>query len=624
MISSKRVEKFLVGNHYFLEHEFSLKYHFMLINSLLLAGFAIGGLIGIIRVLTDTYILGAVNLLFSSVMLGLFFYLRKKKSAFKIVTNISLVFGFIFSTSLIYMLQDGYSKFLWYALFITAVYLLQGYKRGLFAYGLVISTLVLIYFISSGEAYLLSVETLSVFAAYSTLTLFLTFSEIQQDRYSKNLQSSSKRIENQNKLLYQQIRTDNLTSLPNETALREKLESSSDDISYLVLEINDFDIITNEFGDEYSKELLKQVSEALSSFVTKSTSLYYIGNCRFAFLIENPEYEQDIALATTIDSLFENLKVGRKGIEISISFLIAIVREKSDKILSNANITISEMKKGDKDIYYKIYKFDKDRESKQKSNIYWTQRLGELISEDKIVVYYQPIVDNTTKEIVKYESLVRAIDNNKIVSPYHFLAAAKSKGVLTNITKIVIDKSFQEFSKNSYDFSINITEHDLNQNYLADYLRYKAKVYKIDPNRLYLEILENINSQDSYSADTQFKKLREFGFKLSIDDFGAEASNLSRLLTLQADIIKIDAQFIKNLDSDTNSVKIVETIVSLAKKMNVKTVAEFVHNQEIYEIVKELGVDYSQGYYFSPPLPQVSYSNSKLKAHPSLEESLVS
>jgi EAL domain-containing protein (putative c-di-GMP-specific phosphodiesterase class I) len=100
---------------------------------------------------------------------------------------------------------------------------------------------------------------------------------------------------------------------------------------------------------------------------------------------------------------------------------------------------------------------------------------------------------------------------------------------------------------------------------------------------------------------------------LAIDDFGAAASNLSRLLTLKADIIKIDGQFVKNLDSDKDSIMIVETVVSLAKKMGVKTVAEFVHNEEIYAVVQELGVDFSQGFYFSPPLPQVAQSKKSLE-----------
>jgi EAL domain-containing protein (putative c-di-GMP-specific phosphodiesterase class I) len=177
----------------------------------------------------------------------------------------------------------------------------------------------------------------------------------------------------------------------------------------------------------------------------------------------------------------------------------------------------------------------------------------------------------------------------------------------------VIDKSFKTFSKNDFDFSINITDQDLSENYLVDYLWAKAKEYNIKPNRVFLEVLENINYQDSHDSSLQFEKLRELGFRLAIDDFGAEASNLSRLLTLKADIIKIDGQFVKNLDSDKDSILIVETVVSLAKKMGVKTVAEFVHNEEIYAVVQELGVDFSQGFYFSPPLPQVAQSKKSLE-----------
>ena len=95
------------------------------------------------------------------------------------------------------------------------------------------------------------------------------------------------------------------------------------------------------------------------------------------------------------------------------------------------------------------------------------------------------------------------------------------------------------------------------------------------------------------------------GFQIAIDDFGAESSNFSRLLSIEANIIKIDGQFIKDIHTDQKSYKIVEAIVSLAKKLNAKTVAKFVHNEEVYNTTKKLGVDFSQGYYFCKPLPTI-------------------
>ena len=127
-----------------------------------------------------------------------------------------------------------------------------------------------------------------------------------------------------------------------------------------------------------------------------------------------------------------------------------------------------------------------------------------------------------------------------------------------------------------------------------------------------MEVLENINSDESNYANEQFNNLKEIGINIAIDDFGAEASNFSRLMTLKADIIKIDGQFIKNLDRDLNSHKIVEAIVTLSKKLGAKTVAEFVHSKDIYNVVKMLGIDYSQGFYFSEPISMEDMRDKEL------------
>ncbi len=620
MININKIEQILTSNHLFSKDEFSLKYKFMLVNSILLAGFFIGFGAGVVRIVTDFYLIAVIDIIFSFSLFALFLSLRKKKTAFNLVSKIALFLTFILATTIVILAKDDQSKLLWFALFIASTFLVKGHKSGTFAYILTIFTLVTLYILPNPEIYLNQKELALAIAAYSCFALFFTFSEMQQEKNINNINLSSKEIKIQKKLIQHQLRTNQLTSLTNSIVLNEDIKNTTKDISYLALDIDDFDIIINEFGENYSEHILLKVAKILQNLTSQSVTLYHVENSKFAFLIVNPTLQQDIKLATVIKSIFENLKVGYREIEITVNFKIAIVREKSSKTISNANITLSDIKSSGENIYT-LYKRDKKREQTQKNNIYWAKRLGELMRENNIIVYYQPIVDNHSQKIVKYECLVRAVDKDVIISPYLFLTAAKSKGILKNITKIVIDKSFLEFSQNSYKFSINITEQDLSENYLVDFLTFKTKQYNIDPKRVFLEVLENINSQDSYNANAQFKELKKLGFGLSIDDFGAEASNLSRLLTLKADIIKIDAQFIKNLDTDENSVKIVETIVTLAKKMNTKTIAEFVHNEEIYNIVKKLGVDYSQGYYFSQPLPQVEKEEKNTKfllKHPSL------
>jgi len=609
MVDMERIEHLIIGSHTFSKDEYVMKYRFLLVSSMLMAGSIISFFASMMRLLTHSYTLGVIDLFLSLSLFGLYVLLRKDRNSFNFVSNIALVLQFIFFTSIVILLEYENSKLLWYPLLIAASFMIKGDKVGLRVFAVVVVTLVTLHISSFVDIHLSNYDVALAIAAYAALSLFMTFSELQQSKNIQSIYANHNEIAKQKNMLYKQARTMDITKLPNKIVLNEDIENSKGEISCIVMDIDDFDIIAHKFGEEFTDHLLREVAEVLKNITTKDISLYHIYGERFAFLIRNHSLDDDLLFARNIELLFKSVQIKHKKIELAINFIITIVHDKA-KTLSHANMMLREIKRGNQS-NCKIYRYDPKQEEIQKNNLYWAKRLTELIEEDNIVVYYQPIIDNGTKEIVKYECLVRAIDGDKIVTPYFFLSVAKSKGLLRNITEIVIDKSFKLFSTNDYEFSINITEQDLSENYLVDFLSKKIKEYNIDPKRVFLEVLENINAEDSNYANEQFEKLRELGFGLAIDDFGAEASNLSRLLTLRADLIKIDGQFVKHLDTDPESIKIVETIVLLAKKMDVKTVAEFVHNEEIYKIVKKLGVDFSQGYYFSPPLPQVEEKQIK-------------
>ena len=165
----------------------------------------------------------------------------------------------------------------------------------------------------------------------------------------------------------------------------------------------------------------------------------------------------------------------------------------------------------------------------------------------------------------------------------------------------MIERSFRAFADSNLGFSINITNTDLYLNYLEEFLLKHAQKNNIDPTRVVLEILEDIDSLSSDEILKQLNSLRKYGFKIAIDDFGSMSSNLSRLLEFSPDYVKIDGSFIKNILEDKKSLIIVESIVFLCKRSNIKVIAEFVHNKEVQEKIEELGIEYSQGYYIGEP-----------------------
>ena len=165
----------------------------------------------------------------------------------------------------------------------------------------------------------------------------------------------------------------------------------------------------------------------------------------------------------------------------------------------------------------------------------------------------------------------------------------------------MVDKTYAFMANNTYDFSINITEDDLTSVYLLAYLKEKELEYKIEPYRVTLEILEGISAAGQKNNIEQIKEFKRHGYKIAIDDFGAEYSNFERILALDIDFLKIDARYIKNIDTDKKSYEIVKAIVNFSNNMYISVVAEYVHSASVQKVVKELGIEFSQGYYFSEP-----------------------
>ncbi|HIC43518.1 MAG TPA: EAL domain-containing protein [Sulfurimonas sp.] len=253
-----------------------------------------------------------------------------------------------------------------------------------------------------------------------------------------------------------------------------------------------------------------------------------------------------------------------------------------------------------------VFKSDSQYVRRQRDTLYWIQTVKDALKNDRIMSYYQPIHNNETGRIEKYEALCRILDKEgHVLSAGDFIKPSFLAGLTTKISRIMIDKAFKYFQHIKYAFSINISSQDFHENYLEDFLQYKCEYYHISLTRVYLEVIESITIDGSDETLHQIQRLRAKGFNITIDDFGVEQSGFSRLLRLEAKTIKIDSSFIKNIDTNLSHQMIVKNIVSFAKRIGAKTVAEYVQSQAIHDKVCELGIDYSQGYYIGEPSAQI-------------------
>lgn len=239
------------------------------------------------------------------------------------------------------------------------------------------------------------------------------------------------------------------------------------------------------------------------------------------------------------------------------------------------------------------------------NNVKWTKKIQTAIRQDKIIPYYQPIVDNATGEYSKYEALVRLIDEeDKVISPFFFLEIAKRTKHYGTITQKVLEKSFEYFKECDLSVSVNLTIKDIMEPQTQKIIFDLLEKFGIGE-RVVFEIVESEGIENFESVIGFIKSAKECGCKIAIDDFGTGYSNFEYLLKLKADFIKIDGSLIKNLHKDHEAKILVSTIVNFSKQLGMQTIAEFVSDEKTFEIVKEMGIDYSQGYYFGEPKPKV-------------------
>jgi len=245
------------------------------------------------------------------------------------------------------------------------------------------------------------------------------------------------------------------------------------------------------------------------------------------------------------------------------------------------------------------------------NNIKWIKEIKDAISEDRITMFYQPIVDNNDTNHKKYETLIRLIDKQgQVITPFYFLEIAKKAKLYKQLTKIVIRKSFEAFKDNDYEFSINITIDDILDKEITNYIIETLKKYNISKHVIF-EIVESESIENFEQVENFISMIKKFGCRISIDDFGTGYSNFEHLMRLQADYIKIDGSIIKEITTDKRSALITSVIVAFAKEMNIKTIGEFVETKEINDKLIDLGVDKAQGYYFDKPQAELKYYDKK-------------
>jgi len=405
--------------------------------------------------------------------------------------------------------------------------------------------------------------------------------------------------------LRQQLYTDSLTGLPNRLSLLNDMVGLGNG-ALLIINIDDFKEINDFFGHIAGDNVLKKFSNRLKNmFIDEEyIELKRLSGDEFAlFFLDKPSLNNFIQTAEKLISDIEKMIFFHENNEIGIRVTIGGAYQ-IDGALEKADIALKSAKKQRKS--FLLYDEKLNIEEQYKDNMEWVKKLKKAIELDMIIPYFQPIFDNRSDKIISYECLIRLIDKNgNIISPCLFLTIAKKSRLYSTLTKIMVEKSCRHFEHIDYDFSINLSVEDIISGDMVKYIKEKIKQYNV-ADKITFEILESEGIENYEEVSTFITEMKELGCKVAIDDFGSGYSNFEHLLKLNIDYIKIDGTLIKNLDQDSNAQIVVETIVDFAKRLNILTVAEFVHSEIVLSKVKELNVDRTQGFFLAKPQEHTS------------------
>ena len=381
--------------------------------------------------------------------------------------------------------------------------------------------------------------------------------------------------------------------------------------------IDEISIIDSEYLKpfDYFKDKLDQDNKILIATIPfiRNLAEYTAGNTSNEFIkLTSLLHIKTDSLNLTINDLeilFKNrsLYIEELDIDIFISITLGISIAQEEPI-KTAGIALKKAKKSN--LPYFVYNNEIDTKDMIEKSIYWREKMKKAIENNDVVPFYQPIFDKN-KNLVKYETLMRIKDINEkgetiYLSPYLFLDISVKTKQYLQLSHQVISKALVDLMKTDKQISINLGFKDILDADFIDSLDINLnKIEEKDKSRIIFEILESDYISDYSVLEVFIIKYRSQGIKIAIDDFGTGYSNFAHILKIRPNYIKIDGSLIKNINSDKNSYEMVKSIIDFSKALNIKTIAEFVHSQEVFDLLIELGVEEFQGFYLAEPLPNI-------------------
>jgi diguanylate cyclase (GGDEF)-like protein/PAS domain S-box-containing protein len=438
----------------------------------------------------------------------------------------------------------------------------------------------------------------------------------------------SERKQAQQALEYQALH-DPLTGLPNRTLFFDRLEQAirtadrdGTPVALLLIDLDRFKEINDTFGHHLGDLLLQELGPRLHAVLRGADTISRLaseggndlavarlGGDEFAVLLPNtPGLSATLVAQRILKTVEQPFSLEGQSLDIGGSIGIALYPEHGEDaktLLQHADVAMYDAKRGDSG--YSIYESEKDPYTR--SRIRLIGDLRRAIDHDELLLYYQPKADLDSGRIIGVEALIRwRHPEEGFIPPIQVVELAEHTGLIHPLSSWVLGTAIRQchaWQDAGLDVpvAVNLSVRSLHDQQLVELIACLLRTSNVSPSRLGIEITESAVMTDPERALGIVSRLHAMGVRISIDDFGTGYSSLAYLKHLPVNEVKIDQSFVFNMLDNDSDYRIVRGITNLAHDLGLTTVAEGIETQEAWERLHELGCDFAQGYYLSPPLP---------------------
>uniref|UniRef100_A0A7C5SZS6 EAL domain-containing protein n=1 Tax=Thermocrinis ruber TaxID=75906 RepID=A0A7C5SZS6_9AQUI len=408
---------------------------------------------------------------------------------------------------------------------------------------------------------------------------------------------------------------DPLTMLYNrktfERYVRDNIERSSkigSMFSIVLIDIDDFKLINDVYGHHTADMVLKELSERLKRSLFRRMDIpARFGGDEFVVLLPDISRDTARAIAERLINILSSKPVKIEDKEIPLSVSAVVVSYPQDGTSEGELITYAEYLMWEAKRKGRGIVLSSEESTHEFSVVKELERsIMESLEKSSVVPFYQEIIDLKDMSLFGFEVLMRMKFNGRFLSAGEFVDVAERIGAMQKLDLLLIEKVFENYKLFENKFSlfifINMVPDNLIEKF-AEKVKAFADKYSVPTGNIIFEITERKAIEDIMRVVSFVRELKNEGFRFAIDDFGSGYSSFYYLKYLPVDFLKIEGEFIKTLPNSPTDRVFIEGIVSVAKKMGIKTIAEYVESEEVLKVVKDLGIDYAQGYYLGKPEP---------------------